>query len=90
MENEIMNKEEVINGIVETGKYSGLKKGALVVGAAGVAVGLGFGIYKLAKKLFAKIKSKKTKKQEQVEGFDFASDMTTESLDDLLKKEEIK
>lgn len=61
MENEIMNKE-VAEEIIETGKNSGLKKGAITIGVIGLTAGLAFAGTKLVKKLVAKVKARKIKK----------------------------
>lgn len=63
MENEIMNTE-VTEELVEAGKVSGWKKGAIVIGVAGLVSGLAFVGYKFGKKLVAKMKNKRVKKIE--------------------------
>lgn len=73
MENEIMNKE-VAEEIVETGKNSGLKKGAITVGVVGLTVGLAFVGTKLVKKLVAKVKARKIKSDSKELNDDFCLD----------------
>lgn len=90
MEKEIMNKETVLEEIVETGKFSGLKKGVITVSVVGVTAGLGFGIYRLVKKLIAKVRTKKEKvelKEEITEDDDLDFTVPDFDLDDDLEEE---
>lgn len=63
MENKIMNTE-VTEELVEAGKVSGWKRGAIVIGVAGLVSGLAFVGYKFGKRLATKMKNKRVKKIE--------------------------
>lgn len=69
MENNIMANEEVVESVTEelVTTNSGLTSIGKTVAVLGITAAVGFGLYKLGKRIVAKAKAKKEKQKEKLE-----------------------